>query len=224
MDNQSLRMRFSKTGAIKYISHLDLTRVFLRALRRSDIRLKYSEGYTPHPKFAFGVPLSVGTESVCEVCDFTLADDMDVITPEEVMSRLAGQLPAGIEILSCAPAVGKLREITYCDYLLTFDNAREDIIPLMRKSLEGRLVVMKRMKKGGEKELDITDMIVLSDIFCRDGKVCMSLRLPCGNDLYLNPEYVVAAMRQNSALEKALEEYSTLRTKLFYADFTEFRY
>ena len=89
-------MRFSKTGPIRFISHLDLTRAFHRAFFRAGIRMKTSSGFTPHPKFAFALPLSVGMESLTEYAVFTLAEGVD-LSPDQVKERLAGQLPKGVE-------------------------------------------------------------------------------------------------------------------------------
>ena len=68
----SCRIKFEKKGPIRFISHLDLTRAFHRAFARAGIKLKFSEGFSPHPKFAFGLPLSVGTEIKTEFAEFTL--------------------------------------------------------------------------------------------------------------------------------------------------------
>ena len=65
------RMRFSKTGRAVYISHLDLMRTITRAFLRAECRLKYSEGFNPHPNISIALPLSVGCESVCEIMDFS---------------------------------------------------------------------------------------------------------------------------------------------------------
>ena len=65
------RMRFSNTGRAVYISHLDLMRTITRAFLRAECRLKYSEGFNPHPNISIALPLSVGCESVCEIMDFS---------------------------------------------------------------------------------------------------------------------------------------------------------
>ena len=57
---------FSKTGLVKYISHLDMLRLFKRAFRRAGIELAYSQGFNPHPKMGFAQPLSLGYEAEAE--------------------------------------------------------------------------------------------------------------------------------------------------------------
>ena len=90
------RMRFSKTGRAVYISHLDLMRTITRAFLRAECRLKYSEGFNPHPNISIALPLSVGCESVCEIMDFKMLEDMPC---DEIKSRLSTQMPEGIEVL-----------------------------------------------------------------------------------------------------------------------------
>lgn len=75
------RMLFSKTGRAVYISHLDLMRTVTRAFMRAECKLKYSEGFNPHPNISIALPLSVGCESVCEIMDFKMREDM---TCEEI--------------------------------------------------------------------------------------------------------------------------------------------
>ena len=64
------RLLFEKTGDAVYISHLDLMRTMTRAFLRAGCRLKYSEGFNPHPNISIALPLSVGCEILCELMDF----------------------------------------------------------------------------------------------------------------------------------------------------------
>jgi radical SAM-linked protein len=91
----TVRFIFTKKGAIKYISHLDLMRLFSRALRRADFPLKMSEGFTPRPKLSIVRALKLGLESEHEEARIVLRE---CIRPEDFRERLQKQLPAGIEI------------------------------------------------------------------------------------------------------------------------------
>lgn len=84
-------LKFSKEKNLKYISHLDLLRVFQRAFKRAHIRLRYSQGFNPHAKIGFGQPLSLGSESTGEYMEFETAEDGN---PEEYLAGL-GELHAG---------------------------------------------------------------------------------------------------------------------------------
>ncbi len=86
---------FTKTGIIKYISHLDLMRTFTRAMRRAELPLKLTQGFSPHPKFSIKKALKLGVESGHEEAVIGLNQ---LIRPEDFKSRLQRQLPEGIVI------------------------------------------------------------------------------------------------------------------------------
>lgn len=91
-----IRAKFSKGEPVKFISHLDLIRVFERALRRTDLPVAYSQGFNPRPRMSFGPPLSVGITSDAEWADFEMEQR---ITSEECRTSLNAVLPSGVEIL-----------------------------------------------------------------------------------------------------------------------------
>src|SRR5690606_29749085 len=77
------RIRYSKMGKIRFLSHRDLARVWERGLRRSGIRVSYSEGFSPRPKLSFGLALSTGYESLGEYLDVDLHPEAGV-DPEAI--------------------------------------------------------------------------------------------------------------------------------------------
>lgn len=86
---------FTKKGLMKYISHLDLMRLFMRALRRADFPIKMTEGFSPHPKFSIKKALKLGIESENEEASIILKEEIGL---QDFKNRLQGQLPEGIEI------------------------------------------------------------------------------------------------------------------------------
>lgn len=86
---------FSKKGLMRYISHLDLMRLFARAMRRADLPLKLSEGFSPHPKLSLKRALKLGLESENEEASIILKFP---VTPEDFKNRLQKQLPEGIKL------------------------------------------------------------------------------------------------------------------------------
>ena len=89
---QRLRIRFSRGEEIKYISHLDLLRLWQRALVRADIPLAYSEGFNPHPRMSLAVPLALGVTGEAELMDIFLAKWS---SPHSFESAIGRQLPKG---------------------------------------------------------------------------------------------------------------------------------
>ena len=86
---------FSKKGLMGYISHLDLMRLFTRAMRRAELPLKMSEGFSPHPKLSLQRALKLGIESEHEEASIVLRFP---VTPEEFKDRLQKKLPEGISL------------------------------------------------------------------------------------------------------------------------------
>lgn len=89
------RVYFDKFGEMKFISHLDLLRFFDRLLKKSQIPVKYSQGFHPRPKMSFGSPISLGTEAYNELMDFELEEPM---TNEEVFNRLNSSNVVGFRV------------------------------------------------------------------------------------------------------------------------------
>src|SRR4030042_619242 len=93
---QRLRIRFYRGEEVKFISHLDLMRLWQRALNRAGAPLAYSEGFNPHPRMSLAAPLALGVTSETELMDIILAKWM---SPHSFTAAVSRQLPPGIEIL-----------------------------------------------------------------------------------------------------------------------------
>jgi radical SAM-linked protein len=87
------RVRFTKLGKVRFLSHRDIARVWERALRRSGVRVAYSEGFSPRPRLSFGLALSTGYESLGEYLDIDLAEEID---PAALPAVLTPSLPRGM--------------------------------------------------------------------------------------------------------------------------------
>jgi radical SAM-linked protein len=89
------RVRFSKLGKIRFLSHRDLARIWERGLRRAGVRVAYSEGFSPRPRLSFGLALSTGYESLGEYLDIDLHPEAD-IHPGELPALVTPSLPDGM--------------------------------------------------------------------------------------------------------------------------------
>ena len=92
----TVRFVYQVKGVLKFLSHLDLLKLFNRALLRADLPVAYSEGFNPHPKISFGPPRGVGQEGWQELGDLQLRE---AVPPEEVCRRLNQALPAAVRVL-----------------------------------------------------------------------------------------------------------------------------
>ena len=93
---QRLRITFSRSEELKYITHLDLMRLWQRVLRRANIPLVYSQGFSPHPRISLGAPLAIGVTSSSELMDIFLERRL---SPHFFIKSVKEQLPGGIDIL-----------------------------------------------------------------------------------------------------------------------------
>ncbi|MBI4688509.1 MAG: TIGR03960 family B12-binding radical SAM protein [Nitrospirae bacterium] len=91
-----IRVTFSKTGTLRYLSHLEVSRAILRALRRAEIPLSYSGGFHPHPKVSFGPALPVGVEGLNEYFDMETHQLLEIST---ILEKINSTMPEGLMIV-----------------------------------------------------------------------------------------------------------------------------
>ena len=193
MDNY--RMLFSKTGRAVYISHLDLMRTITRAFMRAECKLKYSEGFNPHPNISIALPLSVGCESVCEIMDFKMREDMPC---EEIKNRLETQFPEGIAVIDVYEAERRVKEIKWLSISGVLEYDERDAAAMAGKLYEfyaAESIVRTKKTKRGMGESDIRPAI--RDIsFAQSGRDVSMRALISAQEPTLNPELIADALRQ----------------------------
>ena len=139
------RVYFDKFGEMKFISHLDLLRFFDRLLKKSQIPVKYSQGFHPRPKMSFGSPISLGTEAYNELMDFELETPM---SNEEVFDRLNCSNVVGFRVNKVEDVIGKssiMEEYTIMVYEI---ESEEEIITKLETLLNQEEIVEVKEKKG----------------------------------------------------------------------------
>lgn len=218
---QKVRVRFQKTGRARYCSHLDLTRLFSRALARSGLPVHFTEGFHTHAYLVFGPPLSLGYEGLQEVLDFSLDEDLDA---KQVYDRLCGQLPEGIRLVRVEEQLMKLSAMAWADYdcELTIADAANWVCPLRELFSSDHLTVIKKSKRG-EKQTDLVPMIQSVSVeLAAEQVIRINCRLLCGPGETLNPEYLLKAARDR--LPGFEPEFAQWRRHSFFcADGVEFR-
>lgn len=203
--SKTLRVKFEKTGKLKYISHLDLLRTMQTALRRAKVDMEYSEGFNPHMKITFALPLSVGIESVCEFMDLKVKPG---VRPNEVMRDLGANLPSEMKILDVYESEAKFTDIKYASYrtFLDFGDRTEEAARLANEMFKGQVTVLKKTKSG-EKEVDISPMIKSVSASFEYGMCVIESTLCADSANYLNPYYLDAALS-----ERLGQEFAARRT------------
>jgi radical SAM-linked protein len=99
---QRLRVRYTKRGRLRFTSHRDFGRAFERAIRRADLPMAYSSGYTPHPRISYANAAPTGALSEAEYVEIGLARECD---PDEIREQLDRALPAGLDVVEVVVAV-----------------------------------------------------------------------------------------------------------------------
>ena len=176
MSNQKVRLRFAKLGKVRWTSHRDLARMWERAFRRVDLRLAYTEGFSPRPKVSFGLALPTGAESVAEYLDIELADGVqpDVAA---LPGRLSPALPVGIDVLAATVVEerGSLQEIvTSCEWEMEAAGAGVDLEQQVAHALAADSLFVTRERKGHLATDDVRSQI-LSLTVVDDGRLTCEL-------------------------------------------------
>ena len=163
-----VRIRFVKTGKIRWTSHRDVARMWERAFRRIKLPLAYSEGFSPRPKVSFGLALPTGYESVAEYIDVELVGNIDVAA---LPHRLSAALPEGVEASAAqvipAGTPSLQEEVTSCTWRWAVVPS-EGADPVSGADLEARVarcmeateLPVTRSRKGAEQTDDIRPSIL----------------------------------------------------------------
>ncbi len=160
----SMRIRFVRGESVKFLSHLDLMKVFERAVRRSGLPVSYSKGFNPHPQMVLGLPLSVGMTSECEHADFRLDTEIE---PQEFIKRLNGSLPDGIRVTAAAfnhskkNIMATVRRADYelevfTDEVMAYDDASGGLAAMLER--DSIMVEKETRGKRGETTVKATEI------------------------------------------------------------------
>jgi radical SAM-linked protein len=224
---RTVRVKFRKVGNLQYISHLDLQRTVSRVLVRANIPMWYTQGFNPHAKVVFGLPLSVGTESECEFIDLRVDRN---IPCEEVKNLLNRELTEEMQVLDAYEPTTKFADIAWARYeiALNFAGANTEMAEKLQALFTTSPLLVMKKSKSGEKEVDLTQMIRQLDASCiEDGKIAITAVLRAGNTENLNPEMLISAAKERLGIlsgDPTQESYSILRTNVYTDDgVTEFK-
>lgn len=220
---REVRLRFSKTGRLKYISHLDINRAMSRALKRAQIPLWYTEGFNPHPYMSFSLPLSLGVESLCESVDLRIIGD---ITNDEIKNRLNNVLPQDIKIVDVYDDFRDNSEIVYSDYVYKFEfKDNEAAFEKIKNVLSSdEIIALKKGKQGRKrvmKETNIKSFIDKYSISIRNDVIVLNIRLLAGPEKNLNPSLLFDTIIR--LIDMDFEWKSIARISLLDKVYKEFR-
>ena len=156
------RVRFSKTGKLRFLSHHDLMRLFERALRRTGLPLRMTEGYNPHPVIAFPTALGLGIESVDEILEFELSSWS---APRQIEKLLGEQLPEGVAVASAEAFDRKQRSfVNYVEYEASIPAQGEGLRDRIAAFLALKECPVERASDKGSKTVEIRQYVMALDL------------------------------------------------------------
>ena len=219
-----VRIRFSKTGALVYIGHLDVMRYFQKLFVRSGLPVAYSEGFSPHQLLSFTPPLPLGMESTGEYADVVLTKS---ITTKEAIMHLRKQSVDGIYISSfralpekCENAMAAVKAASYS---VKFCKKPSEDISMLISGLQSKeeMMVTKKSKKS-ERMINIRPLI--HELTYEDDTV--NMMISSGSIDNIKPELVINALFEASQksytsqdlLIKRIDQYTLIEDKLISLD------
>lgn len=195
-----IRIKFSKQGNMKFIGHLDIMRYFQKAMRRADVDIRYSEGFSPHQIMSFAAPLGVGLTGSGEYLDIEV---LSTDTSAKMVERLNAVMVDGMEILSYKKlpdsAGNAMSLVAACDYTVRLREAYDNGLSLSSEAFfealmdfleSGNLEIVKKTKKG-EKQMDLRPYIFERRL--TEDKKGIFLKLSSGSASNIKPELLLEA-------------------------------
>lgn len=185
-------VEFSKSEEVKYVSHLDVIRMFNRTMRRCDLPMSYSQGFNPHSLMTFAHPLGVGISSNCELVKIDFETEIDNLT--EILNT---GFPPGFKALNSRITEEKspFKALRYADYHIKLTGKIDGEI---EKVFAQQEIIMQKKTKSGVKDTDIRPFIKTYNIIGNsEGIFEFEAILKCGEE-NLKPELLINALETYS--------------------------
>ena len=227
------RMRFTKTGSMKFIGHLDCMRFFQKAIRRAKLDVAYSQGFSPHQLMSFASPLGVGVTSDGEYLDVEfhslpemplpeLVNYLNQFMTEEIFVTEIEIMPDGFK--------NSMSLLRSADYMIV--EKQPEVFPENWKEKweqfmeQPAITVVKKTKKS-EKEIDLKPHILawsferpeeVGTIHCEYEGETLYLSLTSGSETNIKPELVLSAFYTFCQAECRPYSYQVHRLQMHFAE------
>ncbi len=219
-------LKFSKEGYFKYTSHLDLLRFFKRSFKRAGIKLKYSQGFNPHPKMAFAQPLSLGYSSIGELLEFETSENL---LEEDFKNKLNSIMPMGLKILDCVEYKEEGKTLAAlaesAEYVIGMPFGEEalggkDCEQICEEFLAQESIFVKKKKKKSKElvDVDIKNKIRKLEFSIVNDKMIILAKLDAGSESNLSPELLIDALVRFLGMEISRYDIEVLRKKIMFSN------
>lgn len=221
-----IRMKFKKQGAMKFIGHLDIMRYFQKVMRRADVDIRYSEGFSPHQVMSFAAPLGVGLLSNGEYVDIEVNSTRDSKT---MLAQINAVNAEGIEVISYRrlpdTAGNAMSLVAAADYLVWFkegyepeNGSVEDFWAGFERFCQNEQIEVLKKTKKGEKLMDLKPFLYeIRPEKDEQHEIKMFMKLAAGSAANIKPELVLTAYYTSLGLEYPLFAFQIEREEV-YAD------
>ena len=190
-----VRVKFRKYGPVRFIGHLDVMRFFQKCIRRAELDIAYSQGFSPHQIMSFAAPLGVGLTSDGEYMDIELNS---VTTSEDMVKRLNDASVYGIEIVSLKElpdgAGNAMASVAAAAYKVTFREGRAphfDYTKAIGDMMTSESIIIKKETKKSTLEIDLKPGIYEMSVL-EDGSIYMLVDASSSGNI--KPMQIIEAM------------------------------
>lgn len=217
-----VRIKYSKLGDISYISHLDIIKLMERIVRRTGLKLSYSEGFNPHPKTAFSPALQLGVQSHCEYLDM----EFDEAVEEDLLiQKLNEKTVEGINFIEAKILTDKVDSlvafITHSRYEITVDEEDENKISKIISAINkinntNEMLLTKKTKKGNIKEYNVKEYIGTIDLERKSDGLSIFVDICSGSVKSINPKKIIELVESLEDLSGI--EYDLIKLETYHID------
>ena len=196
--NFTYRLRFSKTGRARFISHLDTLSLLVRAVRRTGCELAFTGGMRPKPVLSLAMPLGVGIEGEDEICDLSLRQRVPLT---EFAQDLQRQLPEGFRLKELAPSLERSKSaarVISVSYRIGVEDTDEWSAAAGRFNSEPSLMVLRQRPKG-DKEVDVKRYV--EKVTAAEGALAFDMKVTTAGTA--RPEEVVELLERFAGRQMA---------------------
>lgn len=204
-----IRIKFRKWGSMKFIGHLDMMRYFQKVMRRADVDIRYSEGFSPHQIMSFAAPLGVGITSDGEYFDIEVHSTK---SSAEMIADMNKTMVDGVEIIGYVAlpdnAKTAMSIVAAADYVLSYKEGYE--VPFSVEewkvkvdelfTSQNTFTIVKKTKKS-EREVDLKPLVYAFDVIEEDGKPAFYINVSTGSVDNIKPELLLASMYEKLGME-----------------------
>ncbi|MCI5621413.1 MAG: TIGR03936 family radical SAM-associated protein [Lachnospiraceae bacterium] len=199
-----IRIKFQKSGVMKFIGHLDMMRYFQKAMRRADIDIAYSEGFSPHQIMSFAAPLGVGITSDGEYLDIEVHE---TLSSEEAVAALNRVMVEGVSVVSYRKLPDQAKTamsiVAAADYDVYYKDEKDcsfTLSELQDKAHqfyhEAKEILVTKQTKKSEKIMDLRQLVYDFQVREREGVPAYFIRVSTGSVDNVKPELFLEAFYQ----------------------------